>query len=69
MTITLNQILELGAEIRPEQKTMYGEVYLLKNNGFNFFFRVKNNQITSSWKNKQLTDSEIKYGQNNGLDF
>ena len=36
MTITLNQILELGAEIRPEQKTMYGEVYLLKNNGFNF---------------------------------
>ena len=69
MTITLNQILELGAEIRPEQKTMYGEVYLLKNNGFNFFFRVKNNQITSSWKNKQLTDNEIKYGQNNGLDF
>ena len=69
MTITLNQILELGAEIRPEQKTMYGEVYLLKNNGFNFFFRVKNNEITSSWKNKQLTDNEIKYGQNNGLDF
>ena len=69
MTITLNQILELGAEIRPEQKTMYGEVYLLKNNGFNFFFRVKNNEITSSWKNKQLIDNEIKYGQNNGLDF
>ena len=67
MTITLNQILELGAEIQPEMNTMYGEVYHLMNSEYNFFFRVKNNEITSSWKAKRLTEKQVDYALVNSM--